>query len=186
MWLARPALRRPGDTRRTGTRLSPSRQEIRRCAAGPDGPGAGRRWRSANVSGFRQFILRGNVVDLAVGIVVGAAFSTVVNDFVKAFLTPMVGLATGSVGDFSTRTVRIGKTDFPYGGFINGLLAFILTAIMLYYLVVLPVNRLIAHFHGKDDAPPPPRRECPECLSSIPAEARRCAYCTAVLPERSE
>jgi large conductance mechanosensitive channel len=137
-----------------------------------------------DVSGFRQFILRGNVVDLGVGIVIGAAFSTVVNDFVKAFLTPMVGLATGGAGDFSTRTLRIGKTDFPYGAFINGLLAFILTAIMLYYLVVLPVNRLMAHFHGKEDATPPPHRECPECLSSIPAEARRCAYCTAVLPER--
>jgi large conductance mechanosensitive channel len=133
--------------------------------------------------GFRQFILRGNVVDLAVGIVIGAAFSTVVNDFVKAFLTPLIGLATGNVGDFSKRTVRIGKTDFPYGSFINSLIAFILTAVVLYYLVVMPANRLLTHFHGEPDTPPTPKRDCPECLSSIPVGARRCAYCTATLPE---
>ncbi|GAA2002048.1 large conductance mechanosensitive channel protein MscL [Catenulispora subtropica] len=136
--------------------------------------------------GFRQFILRGNVVDLAVGIVIGAAFSTVVNNFVKAFLTPLIGVATGNVGDFSNRTMRIGKTDFPYGAFINGLIAFILTAVVLYYLVVMPANRLMTRFQGEPDAAPPPEAECPECLSSIPAGARRCAYCTAVLPEAFE
>lgn len=133
--------------------------------------------------GFRQFILRGNVVDLAVGIVIGAAFSTVVNEFVKAFLTPLIGVATGNVGDFSTRTMRIGKTDFPYGAFINGLIAFILTAVVLYYLVVMPANRLMTHFQGEPDTPPTPKQDCPECLSSIPVDARRCAYCTAILPE---
>jgi len=134
--------------------------------------------------GFRKFILRGNVVDLGVGIVIGAAFSAVVNDFVKAFLTPLIGLATGNVGDFSNRTMRVGKTDFPYGAFVNGLITFILTALMLYYFVVMPVNRLMTRF--EDPAPvPTPKQECPECLSSIPVDARRCAYCTAVLPENS-
>ena len=134
--------------------------------------------------GFRQFILRGNVVDLAVGIVIGAAFSTLVNEFVKAFLTPLIGLASGNVGDFTNRTMRIGKTDFPYGAFVNGLIAFILTALMLYYFVVVPANRLMTRFQGEPDAAPPAKDECPECLSSIPAGARRCAYCTAVLPEK--
>lgn len=133
--------------------------------------------------GFRQFILRGNVVDLAVGIVIGAAFSTVVNDFVKAFLSPLIGLATGNVGDFSKRTMRIGKTDFPYGSFINSLIAFVLTAVVLYYVVVLPANELLTHFQGKPDTPPVPKRDCPECLSAIPVGARRCSYCTAILPE---
>jgi large conductance mechanosensitive channel len=137
------------------------------------------------MKGFRQFILRGNVIDLAVGIVIGAAFTAVVNDFVKAFLTPMVGLATGSAGDFSTHTLRLGKTDFPYGAFINGLIAFILTASALYYFVVLPANQLMTRFHGDKDVPAP-KRACPECLSSIPVEARRCAFCTAVVVEESE
>jgi large conductance mechanosensitive channel len=132
------------------------------------------------MKGFRQFILRGNVVDLAVGIVIGAAFTAVVNDFVKGFLTPLVGLATGSAGDFSTRSVDIGGTAFPYGAFINGLIAFILTAAALYYAVVLPANTLMSRFHGPAGLPAP-KRECPECLSSIPVEARRCAYCTSAL-----
>lgn len=135
--------------------------------------------------GFRQFILRGNVVDLGVGIVIGAAFSAVVNDFVKAFLTPLIGLATGNVGDFTNRTMRVGKTDFPYGAFINGLIAFVLTALVLYYLVVLPVNRLMSRFEDPEPAPDP-KQKCPECLSSIPDGARRCAFCTAVLPEEHE
>ena len=134
------------------------------------------------MKGFRQFILRGNVVDLAVGIVVGASFTAVVNDFVKAFLTPLVGLATGNAGDFSARTLRIAGSLFPYGAFINGLIAFVLTASALYYFVVLPTNRLMTRFQGERDAPAR-KRECPECLSSIPEEARRCAYCTAEVGE---
>lgn len=134
------------------------------------------------MSGFRKFILRGNVVDLAVGIVIGAAFTTVVNDFVKAFLTPLVGLATGSAGDFSTHSVRLGKTDFPYGAFINGLISFVLIATALYYFVVLPTNQLISHLHGGNEAPVH-KRQCPECLSPIPVEARRCAFCTAVVTD---
>ena len=134
---------------------------------------------------FREFALRGNVVDLAVGIVIGAAFTTAVNDFVKGFLTPLVGLATGKAGDFSTRTLRIGKTDFPYGAFINGLIAFVLAALALYYLVVLPTNELITRLHGGKE-PPAQKRHCPECFSPIPLEARRCAFCTVELAEAAE
>lgn len=100
----------------------------------------------------------------------------------KAFLTPLVGLATGSAGDFSTRTLKIAGTIFPYGGFINGLIAFILTASALYYFVVLPANQLMSRFHGDTDAPIP-KRACPECLNFIPVDARRCAFCTAVVEE---
>ena len=134
------------------------------------------------MKGFRQFILRGNVVDLAVGIVIGAAFTAVVNDFVKGFLTPLVGVAVGSSGDFSARSVKIAGVVFPYGGFINGLIAFLLTAAALYYFVVLPANTLMARFHGPNDLPAP-KRTCPECLSEIPIEARRCAFCTTALAD---
>ena len=131
--------------------------------------------------GFRTFLLRGNVIDMAVGIVIGVVFSAFVSDFVKAFLTPLVGEATGSVGDFSNRGVTIGKVLFPYGGFINGALALVLTAAVLYYIVVLPTNRLTARFEPHTDEVAP-KRDCPECLSSIPVQARRCAFCTAALP----
>ncbi|GAA2015642.1 large conductance mechanosensitive channel protein MscL [Catenulispora yoronensis] len=141
---------------------------------------------AAKGKGFRQFVLRGNVVDLAVGIVIGAAFTGVVNAFVKAFLTPLIGLATGNVGDFSARTVRVAGTDFPYGAFINNLIAFILTAMALYYFVVEPANRLLTRFQGEPDLPPTPKRDCPECLSSIPVGARRCAFCTAILHDEFE
>ena len=134
------------------------------------------------MGGFRKFLLRGNVIDMAVGIVIGVAFSSVVNDFVKAFLTPLVGLATGSVGDYSNRSVTIGKTVFPYGEFVNGAIALTLTAAVLYYLVVLPANRLKDRFDPPHHDPVVPKRDCPECRSSIPVDARRCAYCTAVLP----
>lgn len=134
------------------------------------------------MGGFRKFLLRGNVIDMAVGIVIGAAFSGVVNDFVKAFLTPLVGVATGSAGDYSTRTVTIGKVAFPYGQFINGAIALMLTAAVLYFLVVLPASRLQERFNPPQHDPVIPKRDCPECRSSIPVDARRCAYCTAVLP----
>jgi large conductance mechanosensitive channel len=132
------------------------------------------------VRGFRSFLLRGNVVDLAVGIVVGAAFTAVVNGFVRAFLTPLVGLAVGASGDFSNEGFRVGKVEFPAGAFFTAVVTFILVAAAVYYFVVLPVNALMARFKPDTD-PGTPKRDCPECLSSIPAEARRCAFCTAEL-----
>ncbi|MFJ8045993.1 large conductance mechanosensitive channel protein MscL [Kitasatospora sp. NPDC096147] len=130
--------------------------------------------------GFRDFVLRGNVVDLAVGIVIGAAFSAVVTALVRAFLTPLVGLATGVAGDFSRRTVTVHHVEFPYGAFVDAALTLVLTALVLYFLVVLPFNRLHERFAPHHDVQAP-KRDCPECLSAVPAPARRCAFCTAEL-----
>ncbi|GAA2941851.1 large conductance mechanosensitive channel protein MscL [Streptomyces enissocaesilis] len=132
------------------------------------------------LQGFRSFILRGNVVDLAVGIVVGAAFTTVVNGFVKAFLTPVVGLATGAAGDFSRKTFTIGHTIFPYGNFINAMISFLLIACVLYFLVVLPVNKVHERFAPHHDVQAD-KRDCPACLNPVPARARRCGHCTGEL-----
>ncbi|WP_189707915.1 large conductance mechanosensitive channel protein MscL [Streptomyces anandii] len=134
--------------------------------------------------GFRSFILRGNVVDLAVGIVIGAAFTAVVNGFVKAFLTPVVALAAGMTGDFSRRTFKVAGTVFPYGSFVNAAISFLLVACALYFLVVLPVNKLHERFAPHQDVQAD-KRDCPECLNPVPAEARRCGYCTSDLEPRS-
>ncbi len=134
------------------------------------------------MSGFRKFLLRGNVVDLAVGIVIGAAFGAVVTGFVAAFITPIVGLVAGASGDFSNSGVNVheGKTVvlFPYGKFINALVSFVIIAAVVYFFVVLPVNRLMERFKPAPDEPTPVK-DCPECLSSIPAGAHRCAFCAS-------
>ncbi|MEU6366530.1 large conductance mechanosensitive channel protein MscL [Streptomyces sp. NPDC046931] len=133
------------------------------------------------MKGFRSFILRGNVVDLAVGIVIGAAFTAVVNGFVGAFLTPLVGLATGATGDMSRKTFTVGAIKFPYGAFVNAAISFLLIAGALYFLVVLPINKLHERLAPHHDVQAP-KRDCPECLSPVPAQARRCASCTVPLP----
>ncbi|MEU0336641.1 large conductance mechanosensitive channel protein MscL [Streptomyces sp. NPDC006193] len=132
------------------------------------------------LGGFRSFILRGNVVDLAVGIVIGAAFTAVVNGFVKAFLTPVVGLATGVTGDFSRKTFTAGRTTFPYGQFVNAAISFLLIASALYFLVVLPINRLHERFAPHSDVQAE-QRDCPACLNVVPARASRCGHCTSEL-----
>ncbi|MCX4097593.1 large conductance mechanosensitive channel protein MscL [Nocardia sp. alder85J] len=132
------------------------------------------------MKGFRTFLLRGNVVDLAIGIVVGAAFTAVVNGFVRAFLTPLVGLAAGATGDFSDQGFAVGKVVFPVGAFFTAIVTFFLVAAIVYFFVVLPVNALTARFSPNPD-PIAPKRDCPECLSTVPAEARRCAFCTSEL-----
>jgi large conductance mechanosensitive channel len=129
------------------------------------------------MKGFRTFLLRGNVVDLAVGIVVGAAFTALVNGFVKAFLTPIVGLVSGATGDFSHKSFHASGVTFPYGVFIDATISFVIVAAVIYFLVVLPMNRLQARIFPKTAAAP--MRECPECLTAIPAAARRCSACTA-------
>ncbi|MFJ3669688.1 large conductance mechanosensitive channel protein MscL [Streptomyces sp. NPDC090106] len=134
-------------------------------------------------SGFRSFLLRGNVVDLAVGIVIGAAFTAVVTGFVTAFLTPLIGVATGAVGDFSKQTFTVAGTAFPYGAFLNALISFLLVAAVIYFAVVLPVGRLQARFHPVKDEPVA-QLDCPECLSTVPAAATRCAFCTCELAGR--
>ena len=132
------------------------------------------------MDGFFKFVLRGNVVGLAVGVVIGAAFSTLVTAFVGAFLSPLVTWATSYVGVYGKLAFHLGNTSFAYGLFINSLIAFVLTAAAIYFLVVLPVNKLSEELNPHHDLSKS-KRPCPECLSQIPAMARRCSACTAVV-----
>ena len=125
--------------------------------------------------GFRDFILRGNVLDLAVAVVMGVAFGAVVNSVVKNLITPLIALA-GGVPDFSA--IRTGP--LLWGNILNDVLTFLITAAVVYFVVVMPVSRLLAR-QQPSEPPPQPTRTCPECLSDIPVAARRCAYCTVQL-----
>jgi large conductance mechanosensitive channel len=127
------------------------------------------------MSGFKQFLLRGNVVDMAVGIVVGAAFGAVVTGLVKDLLTPFIA-AIIKQPDFSALTFTVNGSKFLYGDFINAFVSFLIVAAAIYFFVVLPVNTLIARSH-KEPPADPTTRKCPECLSEIPISARRCAFC---------
>jgi large conductance mechanosensitive channel len=129
---------------------------------------------------FQQFLLRGNVVDLAVGVVMGVAFTAVVTALVGDIMTPLVAAIFGSY-DFSALTFTIHKSHFLYGHFINAVLSFVLVAAVVFFFVVRPVNALMAR---RRTEPPvdATTRKCPECLSEIPVAARRCAFCTAEVP----
>jgi large conductance mechanosensitive channel len=129
------------------------------------------------LDGFKKFILRGNVVDMAVGVVIGAAFGAVVTELTKAFLTPLIALVAGKQ-DYSSLKFAVRGTTFPIGDFINACISFILIAAAVYFFVVVPVNWLIARMHKGDKAPAPTTKKCPECLSEIPLDAKRCAHCT--------
>ncbi len=124
--------------------------------------------------GFREFVLRGNVVDLAVGVVIGAAFGTVVTAFVKDLLTPIIA-AIVQKPDFSNLSFTINNSKFFYGDFINGVISFLLIAAAVYYFVVLPVNALMKRF---EKAALPDKKKCPQCKSDIALDATRCAFCT--------
>lgn len=131
------------------------------------------------MKGFKQFILRGNVVDLAVGVVIGASFSAVVSALVTNVLTPLIG-AVVKAPDFSNLMFTINGSKFMYGNFLNALISFIIVAAAVYFFVVIPINTLIAR--SKKEAPlDPTTKKCPECLSEIPLEARKCSYCTSVV-----
>jgi large conductance mechanosensitive channel len=130
------------------------------------------------MNGFVKFVVRGNVVGLAVGVVIGAAFAAMVTAFTGAFLTPLIGWATGGIGDYSKKVFTLGKTTFPYGTFINAGISFVLTAATLYFLIVLPVNKLTEELNPHHDLSHA-KRACPECLQQIPARARRCSFCTS-------
>ncbi len=130
------------------------------------------------MNGFFKFVIRGNVVGLAVGVVIGAAFSTLVSAFVSAFLSPLVAWATSNVGDYSKMAFHLGTSTFGYGAFINAVIAFTLTASAIYFLVVLPVNKISEELNPHHDLTKA-KRACPECLTQIPAMARRCSACTA-------
>ena len=127
---------------------------------------------------FKAFLLRGNVVDLAVAVVIGAAFGAIVTAFVAAFITPLVGVVTGSAGDFTKKAFTVNKTVFPYGQFVQALLTFVIIAAVVYFLVVKPVQRLLDRYKTEPE-PTDPVKDCAECLSKIPVAARRCAFCTS-------
>jgi large conductance mechanosensitive channel len=131
------------------------------------------------VKDFKEFLLRGNLVELAVAVVIGVAFAAVVNALVEDLITPLIA-AIGGKQDFSALTFSINDSIFRYGDFLNALLSFLVVAAAVYFLVVKPVNALMAR---RKTEPPVDEsvRECPECLSSIPSSARRCAFCTTVL-----
>jgi large conductance mechanosensitive channel len=135
------------------------------------------------MKGFKDFILRGNVVDLAVGIMIGAAFNAVVNALVKDLMTPFVA-AIFKLPNFATLTFTIHGSQFAYGDFLNNLISFLITAATIYFFIVLPVNRLNARLH-KGPPPAATTKQCPECLSNIPVGAKKCMYCTADLAQKA-
>ena len=154
------------------------RTEVIRAPASGVVRGTGRQ-----LGGFRKFILRGNVVDLAVGIVIGAAFTGVVQALVRDFVTPLISLF-GGAPDFSNYVWTVRDARFAVGDFVNALLSFLLVALIVYFLVVLPVNKLMERY--KPEPEPAPTKACPECTSKIPEAARRCPQCAAQLAPPSE
>jgi large conductance mechanosensitive channel len=126
---------------------------------------------------FKQFLLRGNVVDLAVGIVIGAAFAAVVQAAVADLLTPLIAAIFGQQ-DFGALTFTVNGSVFRYGHFLNALIAFVTVALVVFFFVVKPVNRLMSMAQRRE-SPDPNSRKCPECLSEIPVDAHRCAFCTS-------
>lgn len=132
------------------------------------------------LKGFKQFILRGNVIDLAVAVVIGAAFGAVVTALVKDLLTPLIAALVGKP-DFSRLTFTVNNSQFLYGEFINALISFLLLAAAVYFFVIAPMNAIVARMHRGEAPPDPTTKKCPECLSEIPIAARRCSQCTAVV-----
>ncbi|MCU0641287.1 MAG: large conductance mechanosensitive channel protein MscL [Candidatus Margulisbacteria bacterium] len=124
---------------------------------------------------FKQFLLRGNVVDLAVGVVIGASFSTLVAALVKGLITPLIA-AIAKVPDFSMLTFTLNGSQFMYGEFINALVSFLLVAATVFFIIIKPMNLLIERA-SKEPPADPTDKKCPECLSEIPIAARRCAHC---------
>lgn len=132
------------------------------------------------MKGFKQFMLRGNVLDLAVAVVMGAAFGAVVTALVKDLITPIVAAIVGKP-DFSGIAFTVNGSKFLIGDFINALISFVLIGAAVYFFVVLPVNKLMARLRRGETPPDPTTKKCPECLSEVPIAARRCAFCTSAL-----
>lgn len=130
------------------------------------------------LKGFRDFIMRGNVVDLAVAVVIGAAFGAVITSFVTDLLTPLIAAVFGQP-DFSALTFTINNSEFLYGAFINALIAFLLIALAVYFVVVVPMNRLAERRARGEAGAEATSKQCPECLSEIPRPARKCAFCAS-------
>lgn len=125
---------------------------------------------------FKKFILRGNTVDLAVAVVVGAAFGAIVTALVKDIITPLIG-AIGGQPDFSRLTFTLNNSKFLYGDFINAVVGFLIIAAVIFFLVVQPINKMTTLANRKNTTPEPSTKKCPECLSEVPKKATRCAFC---------
>ncbi|GGZ13673.1 large conductance mechanosensitive channel protein MscL [Streptomyces nitrosporeus] len=139
------------------------------------------------LNGFKDFILRGNVISMAIGLAVGAAFTAVVTGFSNAFIVPLIGLFTRGTGDFSKAHFQVDGVDFPYGLFVSAAIAFLITAAVLYFLVVVPMNKVQNRFTAKEAEKVDIKaalRDCPQCYTEIPAIATRCRHCTSeVVPD---
>ncbi|MCM2412387.1 MULTISPECIES: large conductance mechanosensitive channel protein MscL [unclassified Streptomyces] len=135
------------------------------------------------LNGFKEFILRGNVISMAIGLAVGAAFTAVVTGFSNAFIVPLIGLITRGTGDFSKAHFKFDDVTFPYGLFVSAAIAFLITAAVLYFCVVVPMNKVQNRFTAKKDQEKADikaaLRDCPRCYTEIPAVASRCAHCTS-------
>lgn len=127
---------------------------------------------------FKKFLLRGNVVDLAVGVVIGSAFGTIVSSLVADILTPLIG-AIAKLPDFSNLSFTINGSEFMYGSFINAFISFLLVASAVFFFVVKPMNMLVSKSR-KEPPTDPTTKKCKECLSEIPLDAKRCMYCTQI------
>jgi large conductance mechanosensitive channel len=132
------------------------------------------------LKGFRQFVLRGNVLDLAVAVVIGGAFAAVVTALVKDLLTPLIAALVGKP-DFSAITFTVNGSQFLIGDFINALVAFLLMALAVYFFVIAPVNAIVERRRRGEPPADPTTKKCSECLSEVPIAARRCAFCTSTL-----
>jgi large conductance mechanosensitive channel len=128
------------------------------------------------MSGFKNFLMRGNLIDLAVAVVIGVAFNAIVQAVVADMITPLIGIFAHHAGNFSTLSFSVNGSKFLYGAVINALISFLVIAAVIYYMIVAPSNRLTALASRKKAASD---RQCPECLSQIPVAARRCMYCTS-------
>jgi large conductance mechanosensitive channel len=126
------------------------------------------------LKGFRNFILRGNVLDLATAVIIGAAFTAIITSLVTDIINPLIAAVVGKP-DFSAIVVHVGSGVVKVGNFLNALVSFLLVAFVVYFVIVLPTNALMKRFYPAEE--PAPTKVCPECLSAIPAGARRCAHC---------
>ncbi len=134
------------------------------------------------LSDFKKFVLRGNVVDLAVAVVVGVAFTAMITAFVGDLITPLIAAIFGKP-DFSNLSFTLHHSTFKYGSFLNSLISFVIIATVVFFAVVVPLNALMKKMNIlPKEEPEPEMRECPECLSDIPVAARRCKYCTSEVP----
>jgi large conductance mechanosensitive channel len=132
------------------------------------------------MKGFREFVFRGNVLDLAVAVVMGAAFSAVVTALVKDIITPLIAAIFGAP-DFSAIALTVNGSKLLIGAFLNEVLAFLLMAVAVYFFIVLPVNHLMERLRRGEVPPDPTTKKCPECISEVAIAARRCAFCTSPL-----